>query len=329
MKFNYKPVLLVLLSGSLFSCGPQPTPQAVTASSSADSLSAAHTSRPYKSSLLAARKQFTTKLLTMNQQKTKPEKPPKDLFSIVSFPTEVGNMEAYLGKIADDGKLHPAIIWLTGGFGNGLDNVWEEADADNDQTAAVFRKAGLVMMYPAQRGGNMSPGHEESFFGEIDDIIAARDFLAKQKGIDSNRIYIGGHSTGGTKVLLVAESTNKFRAVFSFGPVSSALVYGSDNLTYDVDNKEENILRAPGAWMSDIVTPTYIIEGNDGMSNISELLLLKKIATKKAYTNIHFYEINGKDHFSGLQPASVIVAKQIMTDTLQQVNIQFTDPLFK
>lgn len=29
------------------------------------------------------------------------------------------------------------------------------------------------------------------------------------------------HSTGGTKALLVVESTDKFKAVFSFGPVSS------------------------------------------------------------------------------------------------------------
>jgi hypothetical protein len=134
----------------------------------------------YTSALAERREQFETKLV---QNKEKPETPPADLFSIVSFPTKIGSMAAYLGKIPDDGKLHPAMIWLTGGMGNGIDKVWEEADADNDQTASVFRKAGLLMMYPTQRGGNGSPGNEECFYGEIDDIIAARDFLAKQKGV--------------------------------------------------------------------------------------------------------------------------------------------------
>lgn len=319
-------ILAVLFSVSLISCE---TRTASNTGTTTDTLKAEKVTPPYKSELAAARKQFKTKLLVFNQQKEKPAKPPKDLFSIMSFPTAIGNMEAYVGKIPDDGKLHPAIIWLTGGFGNGLDNVWEEQEPDNDQTAAVFRKAGLVTMYPAQRGGNMSPGNEESFYGEIDDIIAARDFLAKQKGIDTNRIYIGGHSTGGTKALLVAESTNKFRAAFCFGPVSSALLYGSDYLTYDLDNKQENILRAPGAWLSDIVTPTYILEGNAEGSNLSELKVLKKIADRKNNPNIRFYEINGKDHFSGLQPASIVIAKGLMADTLKEFDLKLTGSLFQ
>lgn len=313
-------VLAVLFSIGLYSCGPQPA--------SHTTAEAVPEPTPYKSSLAAARKQFKTKLLVFNQQKEKPAKPPKDLFSLVSFPTSIGNMDAYVGTIPDDGKLHPAIIWLTGGFGNGLDNVWEPQDAEDDQTAAVFRKAGLVMMYPAQRGGNMSPGNEECFYGEIDDILAAADFLAKQKGIDTNRIYIGGHSTGGTKALLAVESTNRFRAAFCFGPVSSALLYG-DVLTYDTDNKEENILRAPGAWMSDIVTPTYILEGNGGSSNLSELKVLKKIADKRGYSNIHFYEIRGKNHFSGLQPASAVIAKELMADTAKRFEMKLTGSLFE
>ena len=316
---HFPSIVAILLSVSLLSCNTRskkkPSEQTKTSESEAPAV--------YKSALVEAREHFKTKLVKFNQMKEKPETPPKGLFSAVSFPTKIGNMDAYLGKVPEDGKLHPAMIWLTGGMGNGIDRVWEKADADNDQTASVFRKAGLVMMYPTQRGGGMSPGYEESFYGEIDDIIAARDFLAKQKGVDSNRIYLGGHSTGGTKALLVAESTDKFNAVFSFGPVSSVVLYGADDLTYDVKNKEENILRAPGAWLKDIVTPTYVFEGNAGESNVNELRLLKNLAEEKG-GNLHFYEIDGKDHFSGLQPASVIIAKGIMEN-----NLIFRDELFK
>lgn len=306
--FNkYPSILALLFSVGLLSCESQPTEKSSVAT---DPIIEA----PYKSELAATRKQFKTKLLVHNQQKEKPATPPKDLFSVLSFPTEIGNMDAYVSKIPDDGKLHPAIIWLTGGFGNGLDEVWVPQQPDYDETADIFRRKGLITMYPAQRGGNMSPGYEESFYGEIDDIIAARDFLAKQKGIDSNRIYIGGHSTGGTKALLVVESTNKFRAAFCFGPVSSALLYG-DYLTYDMDNKQENILRAPGAWMKDIVTPTFILEGDAKDSNIDELKLLKKIVDKRGYQHIQFFELKGKNHFTGLQPASEAIAKELMADT--------------
>jgi len=319
-KIRSIPLTIILFPAILLSCKSRPGATAAESKENAQK----ETHKVYKSLLTEARSKYKTKLVRFNQIKEKPETPPGNLFSIVSFPTGIGNMGAYMGKVPDDGKLHPAMIWLTGGFGNTMDNVWKKADAEDDQTAAVFRKAGLIMMYPAQRGGHMSPGNEECFYGEVDDIIAARDFLAHQKGIDSNRIYLGGHSTGGTKALLVAESTDRFKAVFSFGPVSSALKYGSENLTYDVKVKTENVLRAPGAWLSEIATPTYVLEGNEGMSNISELHLLKELADKKGVKQLFFYEVNGKDHFNGLQPASKIIAKKIMED-----NLNFEDTLFR
>ena len=75
------------------------------------------------------------------------------------------------------------------------------------------------MMYPSLRGGNNNPGHMESFFGEVDDVLAARALLAKLPYVDPERIYLGGHSTGGTLALLVAECSGAFRGVFAFGPV--------------------------------------------------------------------------------------------------------------
>ena len=66
------------------------------------------------------------------------------------------------------------------------------------------------MMFPSLRGGNDNPGNKEGFLGEVDDVLAAADFLSKQEFVDPNRIYLGGHSTGGTLVLLVAACSNKF-----------------------------------------------------------------------------------------------------------------------
>ncbi len=89
------------------------------------------------------------------------------------------------------------------------------------------------MMFPSLRGGNNNPGQIEGFFGEIDDILAAAEFLAQQPYLDPDRIYLGGHSTGGTLVFLVAEASGRFRAVFAFGPVVDVREYGQEFIPFD------------------------------------------------------------------------------------------------
>jgi len=71
-----------------------------------------------------------------------------------------------------------------------------------DRFGRPVRKAGIAELYPALRGASGNPGKPECFLGEIDDILAAADFLARRPDVDPQRIYLGGHSTGGTMVLL-------------------------------------------------------------------------------------------------------------------------------
>ena len=67
------------------------------------------------------------------------------------------------------------------------------------------------MMFPGLRGTSGNPGTQESFLGEVDDVLAAADFLRKVDYVDPSRIYLGGHSTGGTLALLVAEAGASFQ----------------------------------------------------------------------------------------------------------------------
>lgn len=296
MKNTFRPLFLFLLSIVLVHCN-----SGVKSPQDADTRSFSD-----------ARKGFVTKLVKHNVMAEEAPAPPEELFSLVKYPTNIGDMVAYLGKVPRDEKLHPAIIWITGGFGNDIGDVWSEADPENDQTAAVFREAGIVMMYPAQRGGNKNPGYDESCLGEVDDILAAANFLARQPGIDSNRIYLGGHSTGGTKVLLAAECSKRFRAVFCFGPVESVDDYGADVITYNTSDAKEGALRSPALWLSSLQTPVYIFEGEAG--NSSSLLALKKKAATEKNEYAHFYEVKGKTHFSVLQPVCKIAAQKILKD---------------
>src|SRR2546425_998049 len=82
-------------------------------------------------------------------------------------------------------------------------------------------------------------GAKEGFLGEVDDVLAAADYLGKQEFVDAKRIYLGGHSTGGTLVLLVAECSERFRAVFSFGPADDVAGYGPEYLPFDTSNRRE------------------------------------------------------------------------------------------
>lgn len=259
-----------------------------------------------------ARKNFVTKLTKTTGAKGEVETPPADLFSVVQYPTKIGNMPAYIGVVPDDGKLHAAMIWITGGFGNDIGDVWSEQDPENDQSAAVIGKAGIVMMYPAQRGGNTSPGSDESSYGEIDDILAAADFLAKQKGIDPKRIYLGGHSTGGTKVILAAEASNIFRAVFSLGPVASVKDYGEENCNFDITSQQESDMREPVKWLGSLQTPVFVFEGVGG--NIESLRELRFAATSADNKLAFFHEVKNKDHFSAIQPVCKIIADKIKAD---------------
>src|SRR5436305_14755455 len=107
------------------------------------------------------------------------------------------------------------------------------------------------MMFPSLRGGNDNPGQKEGFLGEVDDVLAARDFLEKQPYVDPKRIYLGGHSTGGTLALLVAECSDRFRAVFAFGPIDDVAGYGRNSvfLPFDLSDPREINVRSPIYWL--------------------------------------------------------------------------------
>jgi dienelactone hydrolase len=192
--------------------------------------------------------------------------------------------------------------------------------ADNDQSASAFRKAGIVMMYPSLRGGNDNPGVKEGFFGEVDDVRAAADYLAKQDFVDPRRIYLGGHSTGGTLAVLAAESTDRFRAVFSFGPVADARDYDPKYLPFDIRDRREGELRAPVRWLHSIRNPVFVLEGTGG--NIDAL---KEMARASRNPLVHFYPVKGANHFSILAPVTRVVADKILRDSGPKVNLNFTE----
>jgi dipeptidyl aminopeptidase/acylaminoacyl peptidase len=241
----------------------------------------------------------------------------------VKYDAPSGKLTAYVTTIPQDGQKHPAIVWISGGDCNSIDDAFfQESPPNNDQTASAFRTAGVVTMYPSLRGGNDNPGFKEAFFGEVDDVIAAADFLSKLDGIDPNRIYLGGHSTGGTLVFLVAASTSRFRAVFSFGPVEDIRGYGSEFTPFNSRDSKEFDLRSPLKWVDSIQSRTFVLEGMRRPGNASSLAALSKASHN---ANVSFLAVKKANHFNILAPTTKMIADKIVLDNGPATNIVISE----
>jgi dienelactone hydrolase len=258
--------------------------------------------------LAEARRGHATVLTARTQDGSPVPVPPAAELALVSYPSRVGKLAAYLSPPPRDGARHPAIIWLTGGDSNTLGRVWGPQDPANDQSAAAFRRAGIVTLYPSLHGGNSNPGVREGMYGEVDDVLAAADFLKRQPGVDPERIYLGGHSTGGTLALLVAEADPRFRATFAFGPIGNPADYGPD-LAPPVKDEREIKLRSPIAWLASARSPVFVIEGDGGNADS-----LKELRAASRNPQIRFLSVPRATHFSLLAPATALIAQRILAD---------------
>lgn len=262
--------------------------------------------------LAAAREGFVTTIVRDGDASGPPESPEGSEFDLVRYTSPVGDLAAYVTRDPGDGGEHPAIVWIVGGDSSTIADVWTPQPRDNDQSASAFREAGIVMMFPSLRGGNDNPGRREGFLGEVDDILAAADHLAALPYVDSERVYLGGHSTGGTLALLVAATSSRFRAVFSLGPIAATADYGGDFVYCDPTDQREMILRSPVYWLDSIETPTYVFEGGvDGTWEWIEWMV-----SENENEAVRFFEVPGHDHFTVIAPLAERLAEQIVEGRL-------------
>ncbi|RYD34865.1 MAG: DUF4190 domain-containing protein [Verrucomicrobiaceae bacterium] len=277
--------------------------------------------------VLSQRAAFRTSLIRRDKEDEPAGQPGNPAFTAVEYPSGPGNMAAYISASAlkSGGVKLPAILWLVGGFENSISpSLLEPGTPDNDQSASAFHDPGLVLMYPSLRGGNQNPGQKEGLYGEVDDVLAAIKWLKARPGVDPVRIYLGGHSTGGTLALLVAEASPDLRAVFSFGPVADVSDYGQDNLPYRVTDRKESTMRSPGSWLAAISCPAFVMEGTAG--NIESLNEMK---LRNRNSQIVFLPLEGEDHFSGLRKTSKILAELILADNGPNVNLRVEQRLLQ
>jgi acetyl esterase/lipase len=288
--------------------------QRAVASASSTKAAAAESSAPAQDSLQTlqqARRGFQTKVSVPTQVALPLPMPPAALFVRSDYPVATGQtLAAFVTPDPGDARKHPAIIWLTGGDTNSLDDFWTPGTDANDQSVHAFRDAGVVMMFPTLRGGNGNPGSKEYFLGEVEDVLAAAEHLARLGWVDPQQVYLGGHSTGGTLALLTAESSGRFTATFAFGAVARVDRYHASIVPVRFDQlpDDERRLRSPVDWLQGLSSPTYVIEGTERPGNLSELEELCAASTAPA---LHCISVEGHNHFGVLGVVSPVIAARI------------------
>jgi len=260
-----------------------------------------------------ARKNYITSIIDDVHERDALPTPPENLFIRSDYLTDDGlRLASFISPDPRDNMKHPAIIWLTGGDSNSLGDFWTPGPKSNDQTASALRKAGLIMMFPSLRGGNGNPGKREFFFNEVNDVIAAAAHLARQPYVDPNKIYLGGHSTGGTLALLTAQMGAKFSGVFALGPVAEIDSY--DRLFPQLRSgtqSGEMRLRSPINWLHGVTSPTYLIEGTES-PNIAPL---DQLCSKSKNPQIHCIRVKSANHFDVIDRAAKVIATSIIMHT--------------
>lgn len=290
----------------------------------------------YGETLEEAHKNFKTKII--DEQETefvadgKPAIPPKSSkFELINYPTKLGEMPAYITPKPNDGKKYPVIIYLNGGFGGIGNNEFdwdEEAPKNNYQRAGAFKRDEFVLVIPSARAENANPGKYEMFYGEIEDLEDARKYVASLPYVDPNRIYLVGHSTGGTKALLLSEYSKGFRAVFALGALpdffwAEVQPHEYGGVPFDVTDPREIAVRSSFRYIRSITAPTFHFEGSE--NHHEKLFGPMQKAADKYKIPFKEYKIEGGDHFNIIYPLTTVIAEKILADTGEKTNIQFTE----
>lgn len=118
----------------------------------------------------------------------------------------------------------------------------------------------------------------------------------------------------------MAEASDKFRAVFCFGPASNIAGYGADVMPFDIANPKEIELRSPVHWLNSIKNPVFVFEGSQE-GNISALQALSRATNNP---RLHIHEVRGADHFSILAPVTRLIARKIVADAGPATSIEFS-----
>lgn len=229
----------------------------------------------------------------------------------------VGELSAYFSKPRRAAKRRPAVVWAHGGFGAIGPDDWEQA--------RPFHDADCELMVPSFRGENKNKGQFEMFYGEVDDLLAAVEYVRSRPGVDPGRVYVAGHSSGGTLVLLAATTgTTKVRAFFSVAGLAdveeflretNGRGYAQATPPFDVNDSKEARLRSALPFVGAIRRPVYFFAPrSDALYSRQAEEMERRAKALSVPFEKHIFA--NPDHFTIVGPTVRLLAKKVAADTL-------------
>ncbi|NTG85511.1 alpha/beta fold hydrolase [Agrobacterium rhizogenes] len=179
---------------------------------------------------------------------------------------------AWVSRYERTPKPRPAVLFLHGGNAIGQGH-WLLAKAYID--------AGYVLMIPSMRGENGQKGNFSGFYDEVADVLAASDRLRHLPGVDPHRLFLAGHSVGGTLAMLTAMSTKRFRAVapISGNPDAFAFFHRyPEDIRFNAKNPREFQMRSPLCYAHSFKSPVKVMHGTEESHFDGRAALLAKRA---------------------------------------------------
>ncbi|MES1203687.1 MAG: alpha/beta fold hydrolase [Pseudomonadota bacterium] len=205
------------------------------------------------SDFAAARAAFHTRLLHSgpSPQSYEHERAPNGVEE-VEFRSGELRLKGWLGRPAGVQGPAPAVVFAHGGFAFG---------AEDFDMARPYLAAGFVVLTPMVRGENGMPGAYSMFYGEVDDIAAAGAYLKALPYVDAARVYLAGHSVGGTLAMLAAQASTNFRASASFSGSPDQITFceaWADIVPFDMRDSVELEMRSPLAYAASFKAPARL-----------------------------------------------------------------------
>ena len=166
------------------------------------------------------------------------------------------DLVAWISNAADPHDPRPAVLFLHGG-----NALWQ----GHWDLARPYVEAGYVAMMPALRGENGLPGSFSGFYDETADVLAAARVLRAQPGVDPARLFLAGHSVGGTLTLLAAMSTPLFRAAASFSGNPDAWAFFRrfpEDIRFNTADALEFDMRSAACFAESFKCPMLLLHGS-------------------------------------------------------------------
>jgi dipeptidyl aminopeptidase/acylaminoacyl peptidase len=205
-------------------------------------------------------------------------------------------LRAWAGIPAGAPARPPVVIFLHGGF------AFDEGDYDMTRP---FLAAGYAVVAPTMRGENGQAGFFSMFYDEVSDVLAVTGHVRSQPWADPDRIYVAGHSVGGTLAMLAGQASPRYRAVASFSGSPDQVAwtdkFWSRTVPFDARDPAEFEVRSPLSYAASFKAPARLFYGTQETFFRSYTRLTATLA-RAAGKDVEAVEVPG-DHFTAVPEA--------------------------